>query len=49
MTQTTIMVGNLHWIIRVVHLVVGVIALGVGDRLAAEILARRKPAPIRAG
>lgn len=48
-TQTTLMIGNLHWIVRVVHLLVGLIALGVGDTLAGAILARRRGEAMRAG
>lgn len=35
MTQQGILVGDLHWVIRVVHLVVGVAALPIAERLIA--------------
>jgi hypothetical protein len=41
MTQTQILPGDLHWIVRVVHLLVGVGAIGFADRLAGTVLARR--------
>lgn len=42
MAQATMLVGSLHWIIRVVHLVMGLIALGTADALAKHILATRR-------
>ncbi len=44
MAQMTLLVGSLHWIIRLVHLLMGVIALATADRLATHVLARRQPA-----
>jgi hypothetical protein len=41
MTQTQILPGDFHWVVRVVHLLVGAGAIGVADRLAGAILARR--------
>ena len=41
MTQTQILPGDLHWIVRVVHLLVGVGAIAFADRLAGMVLARR--------
>lgn len=40
-TQVQILPGDLHWIVRVVHLLVGVGAIAFADRLAGAILARR--------
>ena len=40
-TQVQILPGDLHWIVRVVHLLVGVGAIAFTDRLAGAILARR--------
>ena len=42
-TQTTILSGpgDPHWIVRVVHLLVGAGAIGFADRLAGAIPARR--------
>ena len=36
LTQRTILVGNLHWIIRVIHLLLGVLAIGIGEMIAAR-------------
>ena len=33
MTQQRILIGDLHWIIRVVHLAVGIAALPIAERL----------------
>ena len=42
MPQAAILVGPLHWIIRVIHLVMGIIALATADRLAKHVLATRR-------
>ena len=34
MTQSQILPGDLHWIVQVAHLLVGIVAMGVADRLA---------------
>jgi hypothetical protein len=34
MTQQTLLVGSLHWIIRLLHLVIALSALGIAERLA---------------
>ena len=34
MTQTQLLPGAFHWVIEVLHLVVGLAAMGLGDRLA---------------
>jgi hypothetical protein len=44
MTQSGLLPGSLHWIIRVLHLVVGLAAMGVAERLAAGI----KGTPVQA-
>jgi ABC-type multidrug transport system permease subunit len=41
MTQAQILPGDLHWIVRVVHLLVSVGAIGFADRLAGAVPARR--------
>jgi hypothetical protein len=41
--QETLLVGSLHWIIEVLHLVVGLIALGFGEMIAGRY--RRLNAP----
>ncbi len=37
LTQTRLLPGDLHWIVQVAHLLVGVIGAGIGDRLASRI------------
>ena len=44
MTQQSILVGDLHWIVRVLHLVVGIAAMPIAERLVAG----PQPAPARA-
>lgn len=34
LTQTSILPGELHWIVRLAHLAVGLVALGLAERLA---------------
>lgn len=36
MTQTQLLPGSAHWVIRVLHLVVGLGAMGLGEALAAR-------------
>ena len=40
MTQTQLMVASAHWVIRLLHLLVGIGALAQGDRLARAVRAR---------
>jgi hypothetical protein len=42
MAQATILVGPMHWTIRVIHLLMGLIALGTADALAKHVLAARR-------
>lgn len=42
MAQPEILVGPYHWIIRVLHLLMGLIALGTADALAKHVLAVRR-------
>jgi hypothetical protein len=42
MAQAAILVGRWHWIIRVTHLLMGVIALAAADRLSRHVLASRQ-------
>jgi hypothetical protein len=37
MTQRTLMPGSAHWVIRVLHLLVGLAAMGIGENLAKRI------------
>lgn len=37
MAQTGMLVGSAHWVIRVLHLIVGIIGIGLGERLAAAV------------
>ena len=39
MTQTTLLPGPSHWVIQVLHLLVGVGAIGLGETLARRALA----------
>jgi hypothetical protein len=41
-TQSAILPGDLHWIIQVLHLVVGVVAMG----LAQNLVSRSASAPV---
>ena len=36
MMQQRILIGELHWIIRVLHLAIGVAAMSIAERLAAK-------------
>jgi len=38
MTQTQILPGSAHWVVRVIHLLVGVGAMAQGERLARAVL-----------
>jgi hypothetical protein len=44
MTQRTMMIGSAHWVIRVVHLLLGLGAMGLGERMAKGIRASFTPA-----
>lgn len=37
MTQRTLMPGSGHWVIQVLHLLVGLAAMGIGENLAKRI------------
>lgn len=41
LTQVNLVTGSLHWIIQVVHLLVGLGAIGIAEGLAAMIKARK--------
>lgn len=36
MAQRGLLVGDLHWVVRVVHLLVGIAAMPIAERLAAD-------------
>ncbi len=36
MTQRTIMVGSGHWIIQIIHLLLGLAAIGFGEMIAGR-------------
>ena len=42
--QTSILTGSMHWVIQLLHLLVGLAAMGIGEGLAAKIKGRRAPA-----
>jgi len=44
MAQTTMLVGGAHWAVRLAHLLVGIAALGLIERLAAAVR-RHKAVP----
>ena len=37
MAKAQILPGSLHWIVQIVHLLLGIVALGLGDTLARRI------------
>jgi hypothetical protein len=37
MTQMTLMVGSMHWIVRVLHLLVGLAAMGLAEQIGRRI------------
>ena len=37
MTQTRLLPGDFHWVIKALHLLVGIAALGIAERLAGSI------------
>jgi hypothetical protein len=43
-TQGAILPGDFHWIVRVAHLLVGLVAMGLGERLAASARERLRDA-----
>jgi hypothetical protein len=45
MTQSQLLPGDAHWVIKVLHLLVGIIALGIAERLAGSIKRSGMPAP----
>lgn len=44
MTQIQLLPGDFHWVIRVLHLLVGIAALGIAERLASSIKRSGSPA-----
>lgn len=47
-TQARILPGDLHWIVQVAHLLVGLIAIGIGDNLLAPRIRENLPTPVAA-
>ncbi len=47
LTQAGILAGGTHWVVQVIHLLVGLGAIGIAERLAMMIKARRAM-PMRA-
>jgi hypothetical protein len=41
LSQTELLPGSAHWVIQVVHLLVGIIAVGLAERLATGVQSRR--------
>ena len=44
MTQNQLLPGDFHWVIKVLHLLVGIAALGIAERLAGSIKRSGTPA-----
>jgi hypothetical protein len=44
LTQQRLLPGDSHWVIQVVHLIVGLIAIGQGEGLATRISQAGRPA-----
>jgi uncharacterized membrane protein len=45
LTQERLLTGNAHWVIQVVHLLVGLGAIGLAETLGARIRRARVPTP----
>jgi hypothetical protein len=45
LNQTELLTGSAHWIIEVIHLLVGIIAVGLAERLATGVQSRRLATP----
>jgi hypothetical protein len=45
LNQSGILTGDWHWIVQVVHLLVGLGAVGQAERLATLVAARPRPTP----
>ncbi len=43
LTQTQLLPGDFHWVIQVLHLFVGLAAIGQGEGLAAQIKRAQRP------
>jgi hypothetical protein len=43
LTQTNLLVGSTHWLIEVLHLLVGLGAIGMAEGLAARVKERLAP------
>jgi hypothetical protein len=43
LTQENLLVGNLHWILQVVHLLLGFALIGVAENLSRVLLRGRQP------
>src|SRR5919201_5819021 len=46
MTQTALLPGPLHWLVQVMHLLVGLVALALAETLARRILRPRATAQV---
>lgn len=36
LTQTSLMVGDFHWVVRIIHLLLGLLTIGIGHMAAAR-------------
>ena len=44
MAQRTLLVGDLHWIVRLVHLLLGISAMPLAERMTAAVSSESSPA-----
>jgi hypothetical protein len=43
LTQTSLLTGSLHWLVQVIHLLLGIGLIGLAERLATTAKARLAP------
>ena len=48
MAQVKMMIGSEHWVIQVLHLLLGIVAIGIGESLAKRIKLAQTISPIGA-
>jgi hypothetical protein len=48
MNQTALLPGQWHWVIRVIHLLLGVAAVGIGQAIAARGKPDKQASPLQA-
>ena len=45
MAQVKMMVGSAHWVVQVIHLLLGLVAMGIGESLAKRIRVAQSGSP----